>query len=106
MALATTIEGDGILTSVDVNIRVWRVFSVSKIYKYTESIKNEVREWVALTKTIAQTTAETASQDGLATGASASYVASEDNRTIASYKLIKTIAYGATVSLEEKDYPE
>ena len=105
MALATTIVGDGILTSVDVNIRVWRVFDFTKIYKYTESIKTEVREWVALTKTIAQTTAETASQAGLDSGATASYVASEDNRTIASYKLVKTITYAATVTLTEEEYP-
>ena len=106
MALATEIVGDGILTTVDVNIRVWRVYGVSKIYVYTESIKTEVREWVALTKTIAQATAEAASQAELGEDDTASYVASEDNRTVASYKLIKTIAYGATVSLEEKDYPE
>ena len=105
MALATEIVGDGILTSVDVNIRVWRVYGVSKIYVYTESIKTEVREWVALTKTIAQATAETADQSGLDAGATASYVASEDSRTIASYKLVKTIAYAAVVTLTEEDYP-
>jgi len=105
MALATTIVGDGILTSVDVNIRVWRVYGYVQVAVYKESIKTEVREWVALTKTIAQTTAETASQAGLAEGAVASYVAREDQRTIASYTLIKTITYKATVTLAWEDYP-
>ena len=105
MALATTIVGDGILTSVDVNIRVWRVYGYAQVAVYKESIKTEVREWVALTKTIAQTTAETASQAGLAEGAVASYVAREDQRTIASYTLIKTITYKATVTLAWEDYP-
>ena len=105
MALATTIEGDGILTSDDVDIRVWRVNGYAKIFKYTESIQTEVREWVALTKTIAQTTAEAATQSGLDPGASASYSATEDNRTVASYKLVKTIAYAATVTLTLEDYP-
>ena len=105
MALANTIVGDGILVSVDVDIRVWRIFAYGNIYKYTESIKTEVREWVALTKTIAQTTAEAASQAGLASGAVASYVAREDQRTIASYTLIKTITYAATITLTWEDYP-
>ena len=105
MALATEIVGDGILTSVDVNIRVWRVFGFGSIYKYTESIKTEVREWVALTKTIAQTTAEAATQSGLEAGATASYSATEDNRTVASYKLVKTIEYAATVTKTEESYP-
>ena len=104
MALATTIVGDGILTGVDVNIRVWRVYGRWFIYKNTEEIKTEVREWVALTKTIAKTTAEAASQEGLDEGASASYSATEDNRTIASYKLTKTIEYAATVTTAHEDY--
>ena len=105
MALATTIVGDGILTSVDVNIRVWRVYGYANVVKYTESIKTEVREWVALTKTIAQTTAEAASQAGLDAGVVASYAASEDSRTIASYKLVKTITYAATVTKTDESYP-
>ena len=105
MALATEIVGDGILTSVDVDIRVWRVYYYSKIAKYTEAIKTEVREWVALTKTIAQTTAEAASQAGSGVGAVASYVAKEDQRTIASYTLIKTITSAATVTQTWEDYP-
>ena len=104
MALATTSVGDGIHTGVDVNIRVWRVYGRWFIYKNTEEIKTEVREWVALTKTIAQTTAEAADQSGLAAGAAASYSATEDNRTIASYKLTKTIEYAATVTTAHEDY--
>jgi len=105
MALATTIVGDGILTSDDNNIRVWRVYGYAQVAVYKESIRTEVREWVALTKTIAQTTAEAASQAGLASGAVASYVAREDQRTIASYTLIKTITYAATITLTWEDYP-
>jgi len=105
MALATTIVGDGILTSVDVDIRVWRIYYYNVIIKYTERIQTEVREWVALTKTIAQTTAEAASQAGLDIGASASYVATEDNRTVMSYKLVKTILYAAAVTKTEEAYP-
>ena len=105
MALATTIVGDGILVSVDVNIRVWRVYGYAQVIKYTESIKTEVREWVALTESIAKTTAEAASQAGLDTGVTASYAATEDNRTVASYKLVKTILYAATVTKTLEDYP-
>jgi len=105
MALATTIVGDGILTSVDVDIRVWRVYGGTQVAVYTESIKTEVREWVALAKTIAQTTAETASQAELGEGDVASYVAREDQRTIASYTLVKTIVYAATITLTLEDYP-
>ena len=105
MALATTIVGDGILISVDNNIRVWRVYTTAAPWKFTESIKTEVREWVALTKLIAQTTAETAAQSGLEIGAVASYVASEDSRTIGAYKLTKTIEYAAVVTRTEESYP-
>ena len=105
MALATTIVGDGILTSVDVDIRVWRVYGYTQVAKYIESIKTEVREWVALTETIAKTTAEAASQVGLGTGVTASYAATEDMRTVASYKLVKTILYAATVTRTYEAYP-
>ena len=105
MALATIIVGDGILTSVDADIRVWRVYGYAQVAVYKESIKTEVREWVALTKTIAQTTANTASQEGLDEGAVASYSAIEDTRTVASYKLIKSIEYEATVTLTWEAYP-
>ena len=105
MALATTIVGDGILVSVDNDIRVWRVYGYAQVAVYTESIKTEVREWVALTKTIAQETAEAASQQGLPEDAVASYSAPEDNRAVASYKLIKTILYAATVTLTWENYP-
>jgi len=105
MALATTIVGDGILISVNVDIRVWRVYGYSQVAKYTESIKTEVREWVALAKLIAQTTAEAADQSGLGTGVVASYIAREDQRTIASYTLIKTITYAATITVTAEDYP-
>ena len=104
MALATEIVGDGILVSDDVNVRVWRAYYPVKIFVYKETQRVEVREWVALTKTIAKTTAEAASQEGLDEGASASYSATEDNRTIASYKLTKTIEYAATVTTAHEDY--
>ena len=106
MALANTIVGDGILISVDVDARVWRVYGYpSKVCVYKETQKVEVREWVALTKTIAQTTAEAADQSGLEAGAVATYAANEDSRTIASYKLTKTITYAPTVTLTKEDYP-
>ena len=97
MALATTIVGDGILTSDDNNIRVWRVYGYAQVAVYKESIRTEVREWVALTKTIAQSTATTATQPGLP--AVATYVASEDQRTIGAYKLTKT-TITVTVALD------
>ena len=99
MALATEITGDGILISVDNNIRVWYKYWHAGFSTYKESQKVEVREWVALTKTIAQTVAETAGQSGLAAGAVASYTANEDTRTVASYKLTKTITYEASVTV-------
>ena len=107
MALATTIEGDGILVSVDVSARAFRVYGYpSKVYVYTETQKTEVREWVALAKAIAQTTAEAASQAGLPVGANASYAANEDSRPVASYKLTKNIEYAPVTTLTFEDYPE
>jgi hypothetical protein len=105
MALATTITGDGILVSVDVPVQVWRVYGGTKIIKYAESIRTEVREWVALTKSCAQTAAEAASQTGLPAGAVASYSAQEDTRVVNSYKLVKTITYAATLTRTLEDYP-
>ena len=97
MALGT-VSGDGILTSVDNAVRRWLVYTAAGIYTYDEKTRTEEREWVALTKTAAQTAAETASQSGLPSGAVAAYKAVEDNRTVASYKLTKTITYAATLT--------
>jgi hypothetical protein len=102
MALATSLP-TAILVSTGTNKRTWRVvtyaYTTATIYLCTESIKEEVYEYVALTKTLAQTTADAASQDGLPDGAVASYLASEDNRTIGSYKLTKTITYAAVLTV-------
>ena len=87
MALATTIVGDGILISLTTSKRQWGIWSGGVKQGYTETQIEEVREWVALTQAIAQSTATTATQPG--TGVS-TYVASEDNRNIKSYKLTVT----------------
>jgi len=105
MALATTLPTP-ILVSTNTSARIFRVYGqiVDKIVKYTTTQKEEVFEYVALTKTLAQTTADAASQDGLAPGASASYSAAEDVRTIASYKLVKTITYADVTVITLEDY--
>jgi len=107
MALATTIEGDGILTSTNSSARVFRVYGqiVDKIICYTTVSKEETREWVALTETIAKSTVDAASQVGLPSGAVASYSASEDQRNIGSYKLTKTITYADVTTMTLEDYP-
>ena len=87
MALATTIVGDGILISLTTSKRQWSIWSGGVEQGYTETQVEEVREWVALTQAIAQSTATTAAQPG--TGVS-TYVASEDNRTVGAYKLTVT----------------
>jgi len=87
MALATTIVGDGILISLTTSKRQWSIWSGGVEQGYTETQVEEVREWVALTQAIAQSTATTATQPG--TGVS-TYVASEDNRTVGAYKLTVT----------------
>jgi len=98
MALATTIVGDGILVSFSTDKRRWQVYQAGGTYLwFTETTIEEVREWVALTKTIAQSTATTATQPGLP--AVATYVASEDQRTIGAYKLTKT-TITVTVALD------
>lgn len=96
MALGT-VSGDGILVGVDNAVRRWLVYTAAGVYTYTERQRTETREWVALTKSAAQTAAETASQSGLPAGAVAAYAATEDNRAVASYKLTKTIVYAATL---------
>lgn len=106
MALASSITGDGILVSVDNNVRTWYRYGANYIFKHTEKTREEVREWVALTQSAAQAAAEAADQSGLAEGASASYSASEDNRAIGSYKLTKTIHYAVVKTVTWDDYPE
>ena len=88
MALATTIVGDGILISLTTSKRQWGIWSVEMWQSYTETQSEEVREWVALTEAIAKSTAETATQP--TAPAVATYVASEDNRTVGAYKLTVT----------------
>ena len=88
MALATTIVGDGILISLTTSKRQWGIWSGGVKQGYTETQIEEVREWVALTEAIAESTATTATQPG--GDAVATYVASEDKRTIGSYKLTVT----------------
>ena len=107
MALKTTIEGTGILTSLDVSARVWRLYGamVDTIIVYTTIEKEETREWVALTESIAESTASAASQEGLPTGAVAAYSASEDQRAVGSYKLTKHIIYAPVTTITEEDYP-
>jgi hypothetical protein len=95
MALATSLP-TAILVSANTNVRKWIVYlgnSFAVPYIFTETQKEKVYEYVALTKTLAETTADAASQEGLDSGASASYAASEDNRVIGSYKLTKTISW-------------
>ena len=88
MALATTIVGDGILISLTTSKRQWSIWSGGVEQGYTETQVEEVREWVALTQAIAQSTATTATQPG--GDAVSTYVASEDNRTVGAYKLTVT----------------
>jgi len=89
MALATEIVGDGILVSYTTDKRRWQVYQAGGTYVwFTETTVEEVREWVALTKAIAESTAETAAQPSLPSVST--YAATEDQRTIASYKLTKT----------------
>ena len=88
MALASTIIGDGILISLTTSKRQWSIWSRGVEQGYTETQVEEVREWVALTEAIAESTATTATQPG--GSAVATYVASEDNRTVGAYKLTKT----------------
>ena len=92
MALATTIEGDGTLISLNKSRRSWGVKQSDDTFKYFyEEQTEEVREWVALTEAIAETTATAASQAGLSGDEYASYAATLDNLTVGSYKLTKTI---------------
>ena len=89
MALATTIVGDGILVAYNTSKRRWQVYQHAGTYLwFTETTTEEVREWVALTKAIAEATAKTATQPALPSVAT--YAASEDQRTIGSYKLTVT----------------
>jgi azurin len=104
MALATSLP-TAILTNTSVNVRVFRIYGGSQILVYTTTQKEEVYEYVALTKTLATTTANAASQAGLETGAVASYSAPEDNRVIGSYKLVKTITYAEVTVRTYEDYP-
>ena len=108
MALATSLPTP-ILTSTNTSARVFRVYGVAQILVYTTTTKEEVFEYVALTKTLAQTTSDAAAQtdeegEALTGGAVASYAATEDNRTIASYKLVKTITYAEVTALTYEDY--
>jgi hypothetical protein len=104
MALATSLP-TAILTSTNTSVRVFRVYGAgTQIIVYTTTQKEEVYEYVALTKTLAQTTADAASQAGLPEGAVASYSAPEDQRTIGSYKLIKTITYAEVTARTYEDY--
>jgi len=99
MALAESIVGDGILVSYSADINRYAVSTGFTEYWAIETTVEEVREWVALTEAAAQAAAEAASQSGLDPGQTASYVASEDNRVIGSYKLVKTIT-GKTMAYE------
>jgi len=103
MALATTLP-TAILVSTNNSPRVFRVYGAAQIMVYTTTAKEEVYEYVALTKTLAQATADAASQEGLPVGAVASYSAQEDQRTIGSYKLTKTITYAEVTALTYEDY--
>jgi hypothetical protein len=97
MALSGSVTGDGILVSTSTDYNKW-VEGTEVRVEVQEITTEEVREWVALTKTAAETTAKAADQLGLAAGAVASYIASEDNRVVGSYKLTKTIT-NKTVSV-------
>ncbi|MFA5423476.1 MAG: hypothetical protein WC374_06415 [Phycisphaerae bacterium] len=103
MALATSLP-TAILVSTNTSVRVFRVYGAAQIMVYTTTQKEEVYEYVALTKTLAQTTADAASQAGLPAGAVASYSAQEDNRVVASYKLVKTIQYAEVTVLTYENY--
>jgi hypothetical protein len=107
MALATELP-TAILVRTSSAVRVWRLYGavVDHICRYDTVSKEEVYEYVALTKTLAQTTADAASQEGIAAGAVASYEAVEDQRTIGSYRLIKTITYADVTTMTLEDYPE
>ena len=103
MALATTIVGDGILISTEVDPRVWFIYGVLATVKYTETTTVEVRQWVSLTQSAAKTAAETATQPAAPTppilSATASYVAAESVRVVGSYTLTKTTT---TIELESE----
>jgi len=96
MALASTIVGDGILvdSSSDINIYYQRIGYT--LYKMQETTITEVREWVALTQAAAYDAAVAASQVGVPEGGVFSYVASEDMRVVASYKLTRTMTNKTT----------
>jgi hypothetical protein len=104
MALADSVTGDGILVSYSADINTWQVLAFTGKWLYTETTSEEVREWVALTEAAAKAAAEAASQSGLTPPAVASYVASEDNRVVGSYKLVKTISNLVTTRVWEA-YP-
>jgi hypothetical protein len=101
MALATSLP-TAILISSSVEGRDYQYsgFGTTEGHLYNRHIttRTVVEEYVALTKTLAQTTAEAASQSGLGTGDFASYVAAEDQRTIGSYKLTKTTTYAPVIT--------
>jgi azurin len=104
MALATSLPTP-ILSNTNTSVRVFRLYGGTQIVVYTTTQKEEVFEYVALTKTLAQTTSDAASQAGLPAGAVASYSAPEDKRVIGSYKLIKTITYADVTVKTLEDYP-
>ena len=104
MALATTLPTP-ILANTGTAVRVFRIYGGSQILVYTTTQKEETYEYVALTKNLATTTSDAASQSGLAEGAVASYSAQEDQRAIGSYKLIKTITYESVTVRTYEDYP-
>jgi len=101
MALATSLPTPKLVNlAVEGRDYQYSGFGSTEGHLYNRHIttKTEIYEYVALTETLATTKAEEASQAGLSTGDFASYVASEDQRTIGSYKLTKTITYAPVVT--------
>lgn len=104
MALASSLVGDGILTQSGTAVERWRVYGYSKVIVFTKTQKSETREWVALTLAAATTAVDAASQSGLPAGAVAQWTLAEDQRTVGSYTVQKSIVYKPVYTRELEDY--
>jgi hypothetical protein len=104
MALAGSLVGDGILTQSGTDVQRWRVYGYEKVVVLTKTQYSETREWVALTQAAAEAAVAAASQEGLPAGAVAQWTLAEDQRTIGSYIVQKSIVYKPVYTRELEDY--
>ena len=106
MALAGSVTGDGILVERRKSTRLFSVAFLGLLRDYKEETVEETREWVALTRSAAQTYVDAAAAHPTPTTGTYSYSMAEDKRYVGgtgSYivKRVETVKAVTDVTPEE-----